>query len=170
MIHPTRQEALPMPVNTAKVDGRRKVKYQSYEELFADAERLGTGKVRQIGNWTPGMVFQHLAAAYNGSIDGLPGTFPWHLRLMVWIFKKRLLAGPMPAGFKPPRDLADAVIPPPTPAEEGLAKLRAAVARLGREPSRAPHPLLGKLTKEEWDKVHLGHASLHMSFLDKTDV
>jgi hypothetical protein len=154
-----------MPVNTAKVDGRRKVNYQSYEELLADADRLGNGNVKLLGNWTPGQVFQHLAAAYNGSIDGLPGTFPWHLRLMVWIFKKRLLSGPMPAGFKPPRDLADAVLPSLTSTEEGLANLHAAIARLGREPSRAPHPLFGKLSNDEWDRVHLSHASLHMSFL-----
>jgi Protein of unknown function (DUF1569) len=158
-----------MPVNTAKVDGRRKVKYQSYEELLADADRLSTGKVKQIGNWTPGMVFQHLATAYNGSIDGLPGTFPWYLRLVVRLLKKRLLAGPMPAGFQPPRDLADVVMPAPTPTEEGLANLRAAVARLGRESSRSPHPLFGKLTNKEWDRVHLGHASLHMSFLAPAD-
>ena len=30
---------------------------------------------------------------------------------------------------------------------------------------RAKHPMLGDLTKEEWNKVHLKHASLHMSFL-----
>src|SRR5579871_4021282 len=100
-----------MPVDTTKVDGRRKVDYQSLAELLADADRLSTAKVRLIGNWTPGMVFQHLAAAFNGSIDGLPGKFPWHLRLMVKLFKKRILAGQMPAGFKPPADLAKAVIP-----------------------------------------------------------
>ncbi len=154
-----------MPVNTAKVDGRRKVNYRSYEELLADAERLSGPDVQLLGNWSAGQVFQHLATAYNGSIDGLPGTFPWHLRLMVWFLKKRLLAGPMPAGFKPPRDLGDAVLPAPTATDVGLANLRAAVARLGRESSRAPHPLLGKLTNEEWDRVHLSHANLHMSFL-----
>src|SRR5579883_2107169 len=148
-----------MPVDTARVEGRRKVDYKSFEELLADADRLSTAGVKMLGNWTPGMIFQHLAAALNGSIDGLPGKFPWHLRLMVRLFKKRLLAGQMPAGFKPPADLAKAVIPEATPVETGLANLHAAVARLGKESTRTPHPLFGKLTKDEWDRLHLMHAS-----------
>jgi hypothetical protein len=158
-----------MPVDTTKVDGRRKVDYQSFEELLADADRLSTPNVKMIGNWTPGMIFQHLASAFNGSIDGLPGTFPWHLRLMVKLFKKRILAGQMPAGFKPPADLAKAIIPEATPTEKGLANLHAAVARLAKEPTRAPHPLFGKLTRQEWDRLHLIHSNLHMSFIDRED-
>lgn len=158
-----------MPVDTTKVEGRRKVGYKSYQELLSDADRLASGKVKLIGNWTEGMIFQHLAAAFNGSIDGLPGTFPWYLRLLVRLLKKRILAGPMPAGFKPPADLAKAVLPEPTPTKEGLASLHAAVDRPGRDATRAPHPLFGKLSNEEWDKVHLAHASLHMSFLAPAD-
>jgi Protein of unknown function (DUF1569) len=154
-----------MPVDTAKVDGRRKINYASLEELLADAARLSSGPVAVLGNWSPGQVFKHLALAYNGSIDGLSFTLPWPVRMMARIFKNKLLSGPMPAGFKLPSDGAKALSPAPMSTEDGLADLRAAIERLQRESHRAKHPVFGELTKEQWDKLHLKHASLHMSFL-----
>jgi hypothetical protein len=154
-----------MPVNTAKVHGRRQLDYKSFEELLADAERMSAGDVKALGNWSPGQIFKHLANMYNGSIDGLPVTFPWAFRMLVKLFKKKLINGSMPAGYKMKPENAMITESPPISSEEGLAALRAAVARLQRESHRARHPLMGDLSKEEWDKVHLKHASLHMSFL-----
>jgi hypothetical protein len=154
-----------MSINTAKVEGGRKLKFASYEELLADVDRLTSGPVTTLGNWSPGQAFRHLAIAYNGSIHGFTMTFPLPLRLMGKLFRKKLLSTPMPAGFKLPASGAKAMVPPPTPTEEGAAELRAAIARLEREPQRAKHPVFGTITKEEWDKVHLTHASLHLSFL-----
>jgi hypothetical protein len=154
-----------MSINTGKVEGRRKLKFASYEELLADVDRLTSGPVKTLGNWSPGQAFRHLAIAYNGSIDGFTMTFPLPLRLMGKLFRKKLLSTPMPAGFKLPAAGAKAMVPPPTPTEEGAAELRAAIARLEREPRRAKHPVFGTITNEEWDTVHLTHASLHLSFL-----
>jgi hypothetical protein len=154
-----------MPVNTAKVEGRRKLDYQSLDELLADADRLCAGNVKTLGNWSPGQIFQHLATAFNGSIDGFPPAFPWFMRATTRLFKNRLINGAMPAGLKMPEKLAKVVMPEPTPTEVGLANLHAAVARLKQNPHRAPHPIFGEMTKAEWDTVHLKHANLHMSFL-----
>jgi Protein of unknown function (DUF1569) len=154
-----------MPVNTAKVEGRRTVDYASLQEVLADAERLGSGNAKAIGNWSAGQVFRHLARAFDGSIDGLPGTFPWHIRTLAALFKNKLIAGPMPPGIKLPSDLAAVVMPEPTSTEEGLAELRAAIARLEQEPHRAKNPVFGELTNDEWNRIHLNHAKLHMSFL-----
>jgi hypothetical protein len=154
-----------MPVKTAKVQGRRTLDYASFDELLADAERLSSSSVKALGNWSPGQIFRHLAISYNGAIDGLPITFPWLFRMMVKLFKKKLLNGTMPAGYQMKPENAKITEPGPTSTEEGLAELRAAIARLQHETHRAKHPLLGVLSKEEWDKVMLKHASLHMSFL-----
>jgi Protein of unknown function (DUF1569) len=156
---------LSMAVNTAKVEGRRKVDYKSLQEVVDDADRLSVGHVKAIGNWSPGQIYRHLAIAFNGSIDGLPNAFPWYMRLMGGLLKNKLLAGPMPSGIKLPEVFAKVVLPPETSDEQGLAELRAAVARLDREPHRAKHPIFGEITKEEWNKAHLGHANLHMSYL-----
>jgi hypothetical protein len=155
----------PMPVETAKVQGRRQVAYNSLEEVVADAERLSSGPVKTLGNWSAGQIFKHLAFAFSGSIDGLALTFPWYLRTVARLFKGKLLAGAMPAGYKLSPQNASVAEPAPTSTEQGLAELRTAVSRLAREPQRAVHPLFGALTNEEWNRVHLMHANLHMSFL-----
>jgi hypothetical protein len=154
-----------MPINTAKVQGRRKLDYASFEELLADAERLSAGPVKSLGNWSPGQIFRHLAISYNGAIDGLPIKFPWHFRMMVKLFKKSLINGEMPAGYKMRPENARITEPGPTSTEEGLTELRAAIARLKREAHRAVNPLFGMMSGEEWDKIMLKHASMHMSFL-----
>jgi len=89
-----------MPADTAKVVGRRQLDYTSFEELLADAEQMSSGPVKALGNWSAGQIFKHLAIIYNGSIDGLPVTFPWHFRMMVKLFKTKIINGPMPPGFK----------------------------------------------------------------------
>jgi hypothetical protein len=154
-----------MSVNTAKVVGRRTLKFSSYDELLADVERLTSGPVQALGNWSPGQIFRHLAIVYNSSIDGFSITFPLPLRLAGKVFRKKLLTMSMPAGFKLPAAGQKAMVPPATSTEEGAAELRAAIARLKQEPTRAPHPMFGNLTREEWDRVHLSHAALHLSFL-----
>ena len=158
----------PSTINTAKVTGRRHLSFQSYEELLADLDRLGSGPVQQLGNWSPGQNFRHLATVYNNSIDGFTLKFSVPLRMMARLFRKRLMSMSMPAGFKLPAKTGQSLMPPATSTEEGLAALRAAIARLQNEPRRAKHPLFGEMTHEEWDKIHLNHAALHLSFLVPT--
>jgi hypothetical protein len=160
-----RFKELPMPVNTAKVAGRRKLDYASLQEMLADADRLSSCPVKTLGNWSAGQIFRHLAISFHGSIDGFTMTFPWYFRLMARVFKKKLLSGPMPPGFKLSPEVAESMVPEATSTEEGLADLHAAASRLEREPHRARHPLFGNIGKEEWNRIHLKHASLHMSFL-----
>jgi hypothetical protein len=158
-----------MPVETAKIEGRRKLNYRSLAELVTDADKVTSGPFKTLGNWSAGQIFRHLTIVMNGSMDGLKATFPWHLRLMARVFKKKLLSGEMPAGFKLPPEAAESMVPGPTSTEEGLAELHAAVARLEREPQRARHPAFGELSREQWDQLHLRHASMHMSFLVPQD-
>ncbi len=42
--------------------------------------------------------------------------------------------------------------------------LKTAIQPLHLEPQRMPSPFLGKLTKDEWDRLHMRHAELHLSF------
>jgi hypothetical protein len=154
-----------MSVDTAKVQGRRKVAYTSLGEVLADAEHLSAGEIKALGNWTPGQVFAHLARTFNGSIDGLGFHVPWYFRLMGRVMKKQMLKGDMPPGFRLPADAAVQLVPGPTSVDEGLAALRAAIERQEREPNRVLNPVLGALTREEWIQLHLKHAALHMSFL-----
>ena len=81
-----------------------------------------------------------------------------------------MITKPMRAGFQLPEAMAARLVPDPQiTSEQGLADLRAAVERLGNEPKRVPNVVLGRLTREEWDRFHLRHAEMHLSFVSPVD-
>ena len=161
----TRMREIVVAIDTKTVQGRREVYYSSFQDLLADAERMVAANARPIGNWTAGQIFTHLAGSFDSSIDGSNIKFPWYFRVMAKFMKKKLLNMPMPPGFTPPGEAARKLVPPPTSTEDGLAALHSAVARQERETNRAVSPVLGVLTRDEWTRLHLNHAALHMSFL-----
>jgi Protein of unknown function (DUF1569) len=154
-----------MPIATSKVSNRREVQYASLPDVLADAERLCQGKFNTLGNWSAGQIFLHLAKSMNDSIDGSDLHLPWYLKLVGPLLKKKLLRGPMAPGVKLPASVAKETVPGPTSTAEGLTALRSAIARLQSESKRARSPFLGDMTKDEWNRLHLNHAALHMSFL-----
>ena len=159
------------PTNTSAVKDRRPVHFENLDDIVADAEMLVAAKqLRTLGNWTLGQALGHLAISMNGAIDGVP-IKPWFImRLLGRLMKKRFLRGPMPAGFKLPKAAEAKMVPPPQlSAAEGLEKLRSAVARLQREPTRSASPFLGNLTREEADRLQLRHSELHLSFFWPVD-
>ena len=156
-----------MTVDTKKVTNRRSVRYDSYDALLSDAERLVNGEVLTVGNWTLGQILQHLARSMNSSIDGTDMKFPWLMKKLFSLImnKEKMMNEPISPGFKIPKKGESQFSPDPSVSpEEGLASLRAAVQRCKTESSRSEHPAFGKLTCEEWDKFNLRHAELHMSF------
>lgn len=152
-----------MTVNTKKVQGRRSVRYESYEELLADGRRMATIDTKTLGNWSLGQILKHLAQSLNTSIDGTGFSLPAPVRwIMTALMKKKFLTKPIPPGFKAP----GAFVPPvTTPIEEGMNMLERAIQRQGEEKTRAPHPAFGKITAKEWTDFNLRHAEMHMSFV-----
>ena len=161
-----------MAVATNKVPNRRELHFNSVEEILADVERLAKGDIRPLGNWSAGQILKHLAVVMNASIDGPGFRLPWYMRLLGRIIRKRVLNGPMSAGFQLPSNAAKVLVPAPTSLEEGLAVFRHAVHRQQTETGRQPSVFLGPLTAEEWTQLHCRHAELHLSFLapDETPV
>jgi len=154
-----------MGIETAKVKGRRNVSYATYEEFLAEAEKFSRGEAKTLGNWTPGQIYRHLAMTMNASIDGFAFQFPVYFRLMGWLLRNKIMTGKMPPGFQVPPTGEASLIPGPTSAEDGLADLHRAVARLRKDPKRVPHPVVGTINLEQWDRMHLKHAEMHMSFI-----
>jgi hypothetical protein len=154
-----------MPIATARVAGRRQLKFSTLDDILADVERLNQGKVRSLGNWSPGQNLKHLAIAMNGCLDGIDAKAPLLIRVLASSFlKKRILTRPMSAGFHLPRSAA-ALLPPETSWDDGVQAVRTALLRMKAEGQRHPHPLLGTLTREQWDQLHCRHCELHLSFL-----
>jgi hypothetical protein len=170
MGHPTLNdsvfEVVEMAIKTGKVKGRREVHYDSYQDLSNDAERLASGEVRLLGNWSLGQILTHLSKTMEFSIDGMPFKAPLLVRVLMQLFmRQRMITRPMSAGFTLPRRAAEHLVPGPVSTEEGLARLRAAIQRLHDETERAPNAVLGEMSLDEWDSLHLRHAELHMSFV-----
>ena len=151
-----------MTINTKKVSGRRDVRYESYADLLADAERVAAAdNVQMLGNWSLGQIYKHLAMALDSSIDGVGFSLPAPARwLMTLLMKRRFLTKSVPAGFKTTKEFT----PGETSAEEGLSALRAAIARQDQQQGRCMHPAFGKLSDQEWMDFNLRHAEMHMSF------
>jgi hypothetical protein len=153
------------PVNTSKVQGRRELHFSNLDQILTDADRLAAApNLKSLGNWTLGQALGHLASTMDTAVDGAKNRPPWFFRVMGRVFKKSVLKKMRP-GFQLPDNAAKEVIPPPTmTTEQGLKRLRTAVARLKATPSRQPSPFLGPLTCEESDRLQCSHAELHLSF------
>jgi hypothetical protein len=152
-------------INTTKVANRRTLRFNSIDDIARDVELLAAAReVRALGNMTAGQNLAHVALTMKYSLDGFPAQLPMPMRLMGRLFLKRyMLTKPMTPGFKSPPRVK--MIPAPVPFEEGLAEMREMIARLKNETQRAPSPLLGPLSVQEWNDLHCRHAELHLSFL-----
>jgi hypothetical protein len=154
-----------MSIDTKTVQGRRELHFQSLAEMLADAERLvASGHTKTLGNWPLDQLLTHLASAINHSIDGISAKAPWFIRLLAPFLKHRILTRTMSPGFKLPGDVDKAFFPAVASHQEALQMFQHAIARLKNEQMTARHPVLGKLTHDEWIQFHLRHAELHLSF------
>ena len=154
-----------MTIKTGNVTDRRVLHFNSLDEIAADVEGLANRKLKALGNWSPGQILTHLARTMNGSIDGMGFTVIWPIRVMGWLFRRGMLSKPMGAGFQLPKRAAAVLVPGETSWEDGLRQFREAVQRQKTESTRAPNPVLGSLTREEWEQLHCRHSELHLSFL-----
>ena len=69
-------------VETVSVPGRRTLRFQSYDDILADARAMNAQPTRYLGNWSLGQICEHLAKAIEYEIDGAPFAVPWYLRLV----------------------------------------------------------------------------------------
>jgi hypothetical protein len=153
-------------IKTAKVTGRRELHFTSLGDILADAEMLcSTRPVHPLGNWQLGKALEHLARSIDMSLDGARFQAHWLIRMLGPWIKKRMLNRPMPAGFKLPAYAAKSLIPEEEcEMHEALRHLRTSVTRSLASTHRYPSPILGPLSREEWDQLHCRHAELHLSF------
>ncbi|HVX14070.1 MAG TPA: DUF1569 domain-containing protein [Pirellulales bacterium] len=157
--------ALGPPIDTRAVSGRRKLHFDSLDDMVVDAEKLvASAQTKMLGNWPLSQLLTHLAIAINGSIDGISARAPWFIRMLAPLIKRRLLKNGMSAGFRLPKKVEPAFFPTADSPQQALDQLRAAVRRTHTERMTARHPVLGKLTHDEWTRLHLRHGELHLSF------
>ncbi len=155
-----------MAINTKRVPNRRTLRFQTVEDVLAEAERLAATPHRCLGNWSAGQIFMHLALTMNNSVNGVPFRAPWFVRVMMGFARRRFLSNPMSPGFQMPDYMAKHFSPADVVSlEEGLAALRAATQRYQSAPTLAPSPAFGEMSRAEYDQLHARHGEMHLSFL-----
>jgi hypothetical protein len=124
-------------------------------------EREGGGAPR---GWTVGQVLAHCAQSIDYSRTGFPTARGWLVRKLIgpMVMRKFLRQGFMK------HDL-DAPIPgaPPLPelsAEEGVAKMRKAIADFQAHPGDfAPHFAYGPVSRDQYERLHAMHLADHLA-------
>jgi hypothetical protein len=154
-----------MAVQTSKVQNRRRLHFDTIEDILHEVEKLNAGEIKTLGNWSGGQILKHLATLMDHSIDGSPMRLGWPMRMLGRMLKRRILSKGMTPGVQLKGQAADAMVPPPTTWEEGMAIIRKAARRIQAETKREPSPFFGSMTRDEWDRLHCRHAELHLSFL-----
>ncbi len=158
-------------VNTAQVQGRRKLRFNSIDELVRDIDCIlaadQAGTLRQLGNWTPGQILGHVAAWINYSYDGYPlGPPPWFIRIILRMRVKKYMRDGLPAGVRIPKTEHGTFGLDPFGTADGADRLRRALTRLrSDEPVKFDSPAFGPMSKEDRIVLNLRHAELHLSFL-----
>ncbi len=161
--------------NERKQASRRALRYSSIDDLSRDLDAIEAGHragtLDTTGNWTPGENLHHCSKVWNFAIDGWPPDAkpPVWLKVIVkTFFKKSAVSGkPAPVGIPFPKGLEDAFGPKIGASfDEGMGAMRASVARTrSGEKFTKDSPLFGYLSHDEWLRLHLGHCSMHLSFL-----
>jgi len=155
-------------VDTAKVAGRRLLRFDSIDQMIAEVERLveaeRAGRLRHLGNWTLGQALGHLAAWMEYGYAGVPLKVPFFIRWILRLRKRKFLYGLMRPGVRIPGVAGGTLATEPVPLDEGLDRFRRQAERLKVEMPSAPSPVFGKLTHEESIALALRHAELHLGF------
>lgn len=147
------------PLNFHSLDDiRREV------QSLLDADR--DGKLSTTGNWSLGKSLGHLATWIEFSYrpEGAPVSPPWIVKVIAKLMKSRFLNKPMPAGMRMRQFPEGTLGVDELSSDAGAARLLPQLDRLQRDPPIANNPMFGLMTHEEWTKLHLRHAELHLGF------
>lgn len=158
-------------VNT-KESPHRELRFATIDELKAEIDRVESAvevdAAQANGNWSVGQICQHVGKFVMFSIDGFDGKAPWIVRVVAQLlFKKQALGPkPMPRGIQLPKQAASMLPEPEIAAGDGIAFLRAQLARIDAgERMTQPSPIFGSMTHDQWMHVHLKHAAGHLGFV-----
>lgn len=147
---------------------RRELVFDDQDMVLADVRQLATGEVQVAGSHSFAEIVRHLALT-NNMVTGKtpsPPPLPWYMRLMMPFMRSSILNGPVKPGFKLPVKM-EAFFWPDDPVEigEAVAQLAASIENYKATGPLDVHPVFGRATKEQVDRLTLKHAAMHLSFV-----
>lgn len=143
---------------------RRDLSFNTLDRVMPDVDQLLEGH-ETLGNWSLGQICNHLATVVAGSVDGFPFHAPWIYRKTMGVLRRRKIFkdGRIATGIRHPIQFS------PKPELDARAEAEALRATLryyaGFQEPLAMHPILGWLTRDEWDRLHRIHCAHHLSFV-----
>lgn len=143
---------------------RRTLSFATLDQVMPEVDRLLEGH-DTVGRWTLGQICNHLATSVIGSVEGFSVRAPWLLRATLGrVLRRRLMStGRMAAGIK----LPEKVLPRPGLNDRAEAEALRGALQLyaaNTEPL-APHPMFGRMSREDWTRLHCIHCAHHLSFV-----
>ena len=134
------------------------IKLVSFDESLAALDK--TAPVSGLG-----AALAHCAQSIDYSLTGFPTQRGWLVRKLIapLLLRKFLRQGFMTHDVHAPIPLAPA-ISPDLPFEEGVAKLRGAMARFRVHAGPlAPHFAFGDIGRDDYERLHSMHLADHLS-------
>lgn len=152
----------------ASAPERRELKFQSLDEVIAEAEQLSEGKTRVSGNHTFGQILNHLALSQDvstGRVTAPPP--PFFMKLIMPLMRRMVInSKPLKPGIKLPAKGETFFWPDKEiSVAEGIAYLKESTEHYKSGGPLSQHPFFGKLSQAEADELNCRHAALHLSFV-----
>jgi len=135
---------------------RRELSFSNWEEVIADIEKLASSEHETIGSHSFGKIVQHLATTNQMVVGNItPPKLPWFMRLAMPFLKKGILSNPVEPGFKLPNPAMQEFFWSQTDVDpkEAVENFRASVEVYKAKGPLAVHPIFGKATKEQVEKL-----------------
>ncbi len=147
---------------TEKPSGRRTLHFTNLDEVLADVDLLRAGH-HTVGNWSLAQICRHLADSFSGSMDGFGVR---NHRVMRFLFGRRALRDALLHGIATGFTVTERLTPPADVVlDETSAELVRAIDRYKQHTGPMHfHPFFGRLSRSEWDRLHLVHSAHHLSF------
>ena len=146
---------------------RRELSFSSLDEAISDAERLAQSEVRTTGNHSFGQILKHLALSLDMATgEVIAPRLPIGMRMMMPFIKGMILNGPAKPGFKLPKKSESFFWPAePIDVQEALTHFKKAVTAYNTKGPLSVHPVFGKVTREQNDRLNITHCAMHLSFV-----
>jgi hypothetical protein len=144
--------------------GRRTLRFESIDEIMREVERLRRG-CTTVGAWSLAQICGHLAATIRGTLEAPApdlGSPPPPTLMSPEKRDEIFASGAIPEGLPLPPHLESFQ---PASEQEEADRLRAALDAFRASPGPvAVHRFFGKLTKDQWARLHCIHCAHHLSF------
>ena len=146
---------------------RRELVLGNLDELVSEVDRLAAGPVTTTGQHSFPRIVRHLAITNNMMTGRIAAPKPpLLLRLLLPLIRSSILKGNVKPGIKLPAT-AEAMFWPDADISihDAVAELKDSVEYYRTHGPLPVHPIFGKASREQLDRVTCSHAAMHLSFV-----